>query len=209
MFFNKVIRREVVGTTIEYGIIYGNSTFVILKAGQDGSIYGYENKYYVMAEDLNREFGVTVISSSNPFNGQNPLDDAFSLIEEICREKGFDDYKVYYFGTSNGARIGITWGAKYPQIKKFILINSPLMVNWHQLRKGLEAFRNTDQELWLIYGTEDPSYKYIELLYPFSSDKIHLECKGGADHYFSQHLSDFINYPKDKFFAKKGDSNAG
>ena len=52
---------------IEYGIVNGNNTIVFIKVGQDGSIFGYQNKYLDIAFELNRKHGYTVIVSSNPF----------------------------------------------------------------------------------------------------------------------------------------------
>ena len=34
---------------IDYGIVKGNETIVFIKAGQDGSMYGYQNKYLKIA----------------------------------------------------------------------------------------------------------------------------------------------------------------
>lgn len=31
--------------TIDYGIIEGNNTILLIKVGQNGNIYGFENKY--------------------------------------------------------------------------------------------------------------------------------------------------------------------
>ena len=39
----------------------------------------------------------------NPFDGNNPLDNAMSIIEEYASK--FDNYKIYYLGYSNGALI--------------------------------------------------------------------------------------------------------
>ena len=61
---------------INYGIVNGNNTIVFIKAGQDGSLYGYQDKYIKMAKRLNQKYGCSVICSSNPFDGRNPLDNA-------------------------------------------------------------------------------------------------------------------------------------
>ena len=58
---------------IRYGIIYGKNTIVFIKGGQDCSLYGYQNKYLKMAHNIHDKYGYTVIVSSNPFNGENPL----------------------------------------------------------------------------------------------------------------------------------------
>ncbi len=43
--FDKTISVSQNGKEIEYGIIDGNNTIVFIKAGLEGSCYGYENKY--------------------------------------------------------------------------------------------------------------------------------------------------------------------
>ena len=45
MKYDKVFTKEFKDiATIEYGAIKGNNTIVFIKVGQDGSIYGYEDK---------------------------------------------------------------------------------------------------------------------------------------------------------------------
>ena len=95
--FDKIVKSNLEDiTTIEYGIIEGNNTIVFIKSGQNGSIYGYNNKYIKMAKRLNKKYKCTVICSSNPFDGNNPLDNAFTVIEKYTSK--FEDYKVYYLG---------------------------------------------------------------------------------------------------------------
>ena len=43
---------------IDYGIVEGNDTIVFIKAGQNGSLYGYQNKYIKMAKRLNKKYGL-------------------------------------------------------------------------------------------------------------------------------------------------------
>lgn len=40
---------------IDYGIVEGNNIIVFIKAGQNGSLYGYQNKYIKMAKRLNQK----------------------------------------------------------------------------------------------------------------------------------------------------------
>ena len=124
--FDKEIKKEFKDIAIiEYGIVEGNNTIVFIKAGQNGSLYGYQNKYIRMANNLNKKYGCSVICSSNPFDGENPLDNAMEIIEEYAKK--FDDYKIYYLGYSNGALIGAWYGINYPKIKRMALVNGPLM----------------------------------------------------------------------------------
>lgn len=184
---NSIFKENIV---INYGIINGNSKIVFIKTGQDGSIYGYENKYLRIARNLNSKYGYTVICSSNPFDGSNPLEHDFEVIEKYSVEKSFENYDIYYIGHSNGARIGMTWGYQYPKIKKMLLINSPIFINWHKLKEGLK--NSSNQEIYLIYGEYDQSIKYTELLEPLLNENIKLEIINGADHNFTNMLEEFI-----------------
>ena len=49
--FDKIVKSNLEDiTVIEYGIIEGNNTIVFIKSGQNGSIYGYNNKYIKMSK---------------------------------------------------------------------------------------------------------------------------------------------------------------
>ena len=98
--FEIIFSKTIDGEEVNYGIIEGNNTILLIKAGQDGSMYGYENKYLTIARNINKEFGYTVICSSNPLRKTNPLEQAMEIIEDYCEQKGFDDYQVYYASES-------------------------------------------------------------------------------------------------------------
>ena len=80
---------------INYGIIKGNSTIIFIKAGQDGSCYGYQDKYLKIAKSLNVKYGFSVICSSNPFNWVNPLDDAMQVIDNYCKDNNLNNYVIW------------------------------------------------------------------------------------------------------------------
>lgn len=194
MKYDEILKKEFKDIAIiEYGIIKGNSTIVFIKAGQDGSIYGYENKYLTIAKKLNEKYGYTVISSSNPFDGNNPLDHDMNVVKEYCVNNNIEDYKVYYMGQSNGARIGISWGYQHPEIKKLLLINSPIFINWHILKNGI--IESNNQEMILVYGDKDNSYRYVELIEPLLNENKKLVIVNGADHNFVNMLDEFIDLP--------------
>ncbi|MBP3462965.1 MAG: hypothetical protein J6K45_00540 [Clostridia bacterium] len=194
MNYDEILKKEFRDIAIiEYGIIKGNSTIVFIKAGQDGSIYGYENKYLTIAKKLNEKYGYTVISSSNPFDGNNPLDHDMNVVKEYCVNNNIEDYKVYYMGQSNGARIGISWGYQHPEIKKLLLINSPIFINWHILKNGI--IESNNQEMILVYGDKDNSYRYVELIKPLLTENKKLVIVNGADHNFVNMLDEFIDLP--------------
>ena len=183
--------------TIEYGIVKGNSIVVFIKVGQNGSIYGYENKYLIIAKKLNKEYGYSVIISSNPFDGNNPLEHDMNVVKEYCIENNMKDYQVYYMGQSNGARKGMSWGYQYPEIKRMLLINSPIFINWHVLKNGIIKSKN--QEIIVVYGDRDDSYKYIGLIEPLLDNNKKLIIINGADHNFVNMLDEFINLPINYF----------
>lgn len=181
---------------IDYGIVEGNNIIVFIKAGQNGSLYGYQNKYIKMAKRLNQKYGCSVICSSNPFDGNNPLDNAMVIIEDYA--KRFADYKIYYLGYSNGALIGAWFGVKYPKIKRMALVNGPLMYNLHKTKEGALSFKG--ESINFIYGEHDQSIGYIELLKSIENDKIKVFIEEGQDHHFSKSEEDFQKIPEKYLF---------
>lgn len=179
---------------IDYGIVKGNETIVFIKAGQDGSMYGYQNKYLKIADSINNKYGYTVICSSNPFDGTNPLDNAMKVINNYCIEQDIKDYKIYYMGHSNGALIGAWFGINYPRIKRMLLVNGPLMYNWHKTKEGILNF--SGERIVLVYGSQDQSIQYTGLIEPLLSEKVKLEIIEGQDHHFSKDTFDFKTLPE-------------
>lgn len=181
---------------IDYGIVEGNNIIVFIKAGQNGSLYGYQNKYVKMAKRLNKKYGCSVICSSNPFDGNNPLDNAMEVIEDYA--KRFDDFKIYYLGYSNGALIGTWFGIKYPKIKRMALVNGPLMYNLYKTKEGALSFKG--ESINFIYGEYDQSIGYVELLKSLENDKIKVFIEEGQDHHFSKSEEDFQKIPEKYLF---------
>lgn len=195
MNFDIILHKEFYDTSIiDYGIVKGNETIIFIKAGQGGSIYGYNNKYLSIAKKVNSKYGYTVICSSNPFDGRNPLDNAMEVIEDYCNQNNISDYKIYYMGHSNGGIIGAWYGVNYSKIKRMLLINTPLMYNLHKTKEGIRKF--SGESLVMVYGELDQSYKYIELLNTFKSSKFKLEIIKGEDHYFSKNDYYFKELPE-------------
>ena len=181
---------------IDYGIVEGNDTIVFIKAGQNGSLHGYQNKYIKMAKRLNKKYGCSVICSSNPFDGNNPLDNAMKIIEDYAKK--FDDYKIYYLGYSNGALVGAWFGIKYPKIKRMALVNGPLMYNLYKTKEGALSFKG--ESINFIYGEYDQSIGYVELLKSIENDKIKVFIEEGQDHHFSKSEEDFQQIPEKYLF---------
>ena len=194
MRFDEIIELPLADEIIQYGIVYGSNTIVFIKAGANGSMHGYENKYLRIAKSINQKYGYTVICSSNPdYCRENPLNQAIELIANYAESKEFDDYEVFYMGHSDGASLGARYGYLYPKIKRMLLVNSPLFFNWHLIKDGMKQF--TGEKAIFVYGDLDPSYKYVEMLNLIGNDRVKLEIIEGADHHFVGMLDDFIDLP--------------
>jgi len=93
-------------------------------------------------------------------------------------------------GNSNGAVLGGRYAYLHPEIKKMLLVNGPLMMNWLQTKSGVEQF--SGEEVIFVYGDRDPSYKYLGLLGviegPGKRSVITVE---GADHNFKDMEEEF------------------
>lgn len=186
---------------IDYGIVEGDNIIIFIKPGQNGSLYGYQNKYIKMARKLNEKYGCSVICSSNPFDGNNPLDNAMEVIDDYAKK--FDDYKIYYLGYSNGALIGAWFGTNYPKIKRMALINGPLMYNYHKTKEGALSFKG--ERLSFVYGEYDQSIRYVELLNSIENNKIKVYIEEGQDHHFSKSEEEFQRIPDKYLFYDKSE----
>lgn len=198
--FDKIVKSNLEDiTVIEYGIIEGNNTIVFIKSGQNGSIYGYNNKYIKMAKRLNKKYKCTVICSSNPFDGNNPLDNAFTVIEKY--KSKFEDYKVYYLGFSNGALIGAYFGINYPKIKRMLLVNMPLIYDINLIKNNLNNFNN--EKVTIVYGSLDYSINLLENIKNIKSNRLDIKVILNEDHYFSKDEEDFYSLPEKYLFYKE------
>ena len=198
--FDKIVKSNLEDiTVIEYGIIEGNNTIVFIKSGQNGSIYGYNNKYIKMAKRLNKKYKCTVICSSNPFDGNNPLDNAFTVIEKYTSK--FEDYKVYYLGFSNGALIGAYFGINYPKIKRMLLVNMPLIYDINLIKNNLNNFNN--EKVTIVYGSLDYSINLLENIKDIKSNRVDIKVILNEYHYFSKDEEDFYSLPEKYLFYKE------
>lgn len=198
--FDKIVKSNLEDiAVIEYGIIEGNNTIVFIKSGQNGSIYGYNNKYIKMAKRLNKKYKCTVICSSNPFDGNNPLDNAFTVIEKYTSK--FEDYKVYYLGFSNGALIGAYFGINYPKIKRMLLVNMPLIYDINLIKNNLNNFNN--EKVTIVYGSLDYSINLLENIKDIKSNRVDIKVILNEDHYFSKDEEDFYSLTEKYLFYKE------
>lgn len=194
--FDKEIKKVYSNTEIEYGVVIGNNNVLFIKAGQNGSKYGYNNKYLQIASRINKKYGYSVVCSSNPFDGTNPLDVDLAAIKELIP---YEIKKIYYMGHSNGALIGARWGGEYSLIKRMLLVNQPFF-NWHKTEAGLSKF--CGEKVIFVFGEKDPSFSSVCFINFEQQDNLSLITYIGADHNFTNKLEDFIELPERYLFDK-------
>ena len=196
--YNKMFSKQYNDQSIDYGILCGTDKKVVLiKTGQNGSIYGYGNKYIKMAKNINQKYGSTVVVSSNPYDCTDSLGHALEVIKEEVNQ----DVDVYFIGMSNGAILGARFGHSHLEIKRMLLINGPLMINWPKTKRGLEQFEG--ECVTMVYGSLDPSYKYAEMVeFIDNPGKIRLVKYEGADHNFKNMDELFQSLPEEYLFKK-------
>ena len=183
--------------TLNYGTIPGNETIIFIKPGLGGTIYGYENKYLQIAEYLNKKFNCTVITSPN--DKKTDFDSEMDFIKEYAAQHSFVDHRIYYFGHSNGALIGMCEAYKYAEIKRLLLINAPLCMNPHKTIEGIKKFNG--ERMFLLFGDKDPSFHFVKQFSELANEKVRFEIIHDADHYFTNKLELFMSLPEKYFFT--------
>ncbi|HAZ95957.1 MAG TPA: hypothetical protein DCW73_01600, partial [Treponema sp.] len=134
-------------------------------------------------------------------NGDKTLEGAMQIIREYAAGRGLEKFQVYYMGFSDGALIGARCGADYPEIRRMVLVNGPLMMNWHRTKAGILRFLG--ESATFVYGSLDPSYRYAELIRTLEKEnpRIHLEIADGQDHYFSKNGFDLAELAERYLFT--------
>ena len=187
--FDEVFNREYKGQKIGYGIIKGSNTVILVKTGLGGTLSGYKDKYLKIATDLNKKYGYTVICATtpaDPFDGIDTLEDAIAVAKSYTGH----DITVYFAGHSCGALVGWLFGYKYPEIKRMLLINAPLMVDTLLLEKAINQFNG--ERAMLVYGAWDRSVKYIQMLRFITNKRVSHTIIPKADHNFTGKLKLFM-----------------
>jgi len=193
-FTNTITKSE--DLTVEYGILYGNNTVVMIKAGAGGSYTGYADKYLRLAEMLHACSGCTVICLSNPSADSFERADVDVIRDIVSHIKG--KTQMYYIGVSNGATQGLIDATKYFEFSRILLVNMPLMLNFHKIRKALSR---VNTEIRFIFGEKDPSYSYVPFLKNAAQKdtcaaQVEIVTVPQADHNFSGMLDTFLDLGK-------------
>lgn len=191
---NTIVRPD--GLKAEYGLIRGNNRgchrVVIIKGGAGGSYIGYEEKYLKIARRLRDTYGCTVLCLSNHASDSFERGDV-AVIRELIAEMG-GEVELYYIGNSNGSTQGLLTATKCFVFRRMVLVNMPLMLNFHKLKAALTR---ADTEIRFVYGEEDPSISYVPFLRNASSKegnlaRVEIVTVDGADHNFAGMTDVFI-----------------
>lgn len=187
LLFDRRQQKSCQGNVLRYGILRGNSTIVLIKAGANGTCRGYGDKHLKMGLRLRQQLGCTVICASNPClcDESWPVDK--KLLEAYAAEQGFASCKLYLVGHSDGADQMLKLAHDAPNAEKLLLIN-PSAVSLADLIYKLK--RVPHGEKWVVYGKEDEQAGFRHYLIPAGIPKLTVHTVLGADH-------DFTNMPED------------
>ena len=172
------------GCEIDYGFVFGGDRqkIFLIKAGKDGSIYGYQNKYLKLACELRDLYGFSVVCTSTP---SSDIDQMAQFAEIVKSEFNISKAtKIYFMGMSKGASIGCLKHASFPQISRFLLINPPLMINTTKICRRAQEF--TGEMMTFVFGSLDPSAHLAGLIKLHERENIRVAIVPGQDHHFSK-----------------------
>lgn len=166
MIYDELLENEYKDFCIKYGIKYGSEVVVFIKSGKDGHIEGefegQTNLYEELAYQINTAFGYSVVVVNNPLeeNRNNPLEEDFNFLKEHYLNK-LANYSVIYIGNSSGANYGAWYGWQISNVKKMLLINPIINLNFHRTKECIERF---DGQITFAVGEYDSSFKWREIL---------------------------------------------
>lgn len=166
---------------VDYGLLSGTGGVVFIKAGAGGDFCGYEEKYLKMAHRIRSSQGYTVLCGSNPHDGSVESDAL--LLRKLIAE-GDEGDPLYFIGSSRGATLGLLKLSYLFSFRRMLLINMPLMVDYHKLLRALP-----NSEVRAVFGSRDPSAPYIPFI---SRHGVGVVTIRGADHLFTDMTDDFV-----------------
>lgn len=160
MDFDQIINASVSGNPIQIGCIRGSHKLLFIKTGQGGSIRGDEDKYIRLAHAIHQKYGYAVLVSATVSDKEDVFQREMQIVDDLFKNV---PYEMYYLGVSKGGLIGCWYGAQYPQIKRMMTLNAPLMINFYN--RTVPAIQKFSSRcLTMIYGSLDPSYRYLSFV---------------------------------------------
>ncbi|MDD7497935.1 hypothetical protein [Fibrobacter sp.] len=169
---------------IDYGFVFGDDRqkILLIKAGQDGSIYGYRNKYLKLACEMRDLYGFSMVCASTPSSDINQMAQLAEVVKSEFEIGG--QTKIYFMGISMGASIGCIGRTLFPEISRFLLVNPPLMINTTRICRSAKTFDG--DMMTFVFGSLDPSAHLAGLLKLHERENMHVVVVPGQDHHFSR-----------------------
>jgi len=177
---------------VEFGLTEGTNGLLVVKTGSGGTIYGHENKYLTLAARIAERHNVSVIVSDNPLElaPEENMSITMSVAADYISSRK-EEMPVFYFGVSKGGQYGAMYGYRYPFVQKWLLLNLPVMINWHKSRTGLMKMP-AEQEVTMLFGERDPSYPYAALIDLLRRENIKRVTLPDVGHTFSHEVDEFL-----------------
>ena len=169
---------------IDYGFVFGGDRqkILLIKAGQDGSIYGYRNKYLKLACEMRELYGFSVVCASTPSSDISQMEQFAEVVKSEFEIGG--QTRIYFMGMSMGASIGCIGRSLFLEISRFLLVNPPLMINTTRICRSAKAFEG--DMMTFVFGSLDPSTHLAGLLKLHERENMRVVIVPGQDHHFSR-----------------------
>jgi predicted esterase len=174
---------------IDYGVVEGGNRIVLIKTGLGSDYFGYENKYLTMAFQLRDQYGFSVLVASNPHDGRRHTRMDQQALEQCTADLCGGSPELYFFGHSNGGIKGLELTSTGISFKKMVLVNMPLMINFHKTKRYISAIPQTT--ILAIFGEQDPSVSYAPFL-ERAAENVRVLTIPQADHTFRGMTNEFI-----------------
>ena len=174
---------------IEYGGVRGSSTIVFIKTGLGTAEICPDSKYWVMARRLHERDGCSVIVATNPHDGRRHAEYDRAILERYTAEQGIGEPELFFFGNSNGCLKGLEMTAGGVVFQKMVLVNMPLMINFHRTKGYISRIPQTS--ILAVYGERDPSVSYVPFL-DGKFENVTVMRVPGADHNFKGMEETFV-----------------
>ena len=161
---------------------------MFIKSGAGGTLRGRNNKYLEMARRVHERIGATVICANNPDTAHENYDE--QKIRWVAAKGKFKSFKLFFWGTSDGAYQNLSLAKRFSETVKWIGVNSSF-ISFADFEKKLQNLLGVKKVL--IYGTADDEYDTVVSAPAATEDKnqqtFFIE---GADHRFSKMLPKLI-----------------
>lgn len=175
---------------VNYGILAGENKLIFIKTGLGSEDLEIKNKYFEAAVKFREKYGCHVIVASNPNDKKSHAAEDKKTLLQYMRENGIPYSELFFLGSSNGCVKGLEMAREGVGFRKMVLVNMPLMINFHKTLGYISALPET--HITAVYGDRDPSFKYI----PFIDKKFEnvniVTCRN-ADHNFEGMTDEFTS----------------